>query len=61
MLKNLRKVTQEIRDGVNVLASSASEIMASTAQVASGAAQTATAVSECFCTSTPITIMVIAS
>ena len=46
MVENLRRVMQEIREGVNVLASSASEIMAATTQVASGAAETATAVSQ---------------
>jgi methyl-accepting chemotaxis protein len=46
MVKNLREVTTEIREGMNVLASSASEILASTTQVASGAAETATAVSQ---------------
>ncbi len=46
MVENLRRVMQEIREGINVLASSTSEIMASTSQVASGAAETATAVSQ---------------
>ncbi len=46
MVGNLRKVNQEIREGVNVLSSSASEILAATTQVASGAAETATAISE---------------
>ncbi|TAK42462.1 MAG: methyl-accepting chemotaxis protein, partial [Betaproteobacteria bacterium] len=46
MLVNLRRVTREITQGVNVLASSSGEITASTAQVASGSAETATAVSE---------------
>ncbi|MBI2748071.1 MAG: methyl-accepting chemotaxis protein [Burkholderiales bacterium] len=46
MLDNLRRVTREITEGVNVLTSSSSEITASTAQVASGSAETATAVSE---------------
>ncbi|MCI0530116.1 MAG: methyl-accepting chemotaxis protein, partial [Nitrospira sp.] len=46
MVENLRKVTQEIREGVSVLASSISEILAATTQVASGAAETATAVSQ---------------
>ncbi|PYV40011.1 MAG: hypothetical protein DMG06_21565, partial [Acidobacteria bacterium] len=46
MVENLRRVMQEIWEGINVLASSASEIMASTSQVASGAAETATAVSQ---------------
>lgn len=46
MVNNLRKLTLEIRDGMNVLASSSSEILATTTQVASSAAETATAVSE---------------
>ncbi len=46
MVENLRGMTNEIREGVNVLASSASEILAATTQVASGAAETAAAVSE---------------
>lgn len=46
MVENLRKVTGEIKEGVNVLATSASEIMASTSLVASGTAETATAMSE---------------
>ena len=43
---SLRKVTREINEGVNVLASSASEITAATAQVASGSTETASAVSQ---------------
>jgi methyl-accepting chemotaxis protein len=46
MIENLRRINQEVRDGVNVLALSASEILASTTQVASGIAETATSVSE---------------
>ncbi len=46
MVEKLRGVTGEIKEGVNVLASSASEIMASTALVASGTAETATAMSQ---------------
>ncbi len=46
MVENLQGMTREIREGVNVLASSASEILAATTQVAAGAAETATAVSE---------------
>ena len=46
MIENLRRTTQEIHEGVSVLASSASEILAATTQVAAGAAETATAVSE---------------
>ncbi|MBI2311241.1 MAG: MCP four helix bundle domain-containing protein, partial [Betaproteobacteria bacterium] len=40
------RVSQELREGANVLASSASEIVATTTQVASGAAETAAAVNE---------------
>jgi methyl-accepting chemotaxis protein len=46
MLDNLRKMNREIREGVNVLASSASEILAATTQVAAGATETAAAVNE---------------
>lgn len=46
MVENLRRQTQEIQEGVNVLAASAGEILASTTQVASSAAETATAVNE---------------
>lgn len=46
MVENLRRMIRELSDGINVLATSASEILASTTQVASGAAETATAVSE---------------
>ena len=46
MVNNLRKLTLEIRDGMNILASSSTEILATTTQVASGSAETATAVSE---------------
>ena len=46
MIENLRKSTQDINEGVNVLASSASEILATTTQLAAGAAQTSSAVSE---------------
>lgn len=46
MLENLRRTTQEIHEGVNVLSASSSEILATTTQVASSAAETATAVSE---------------
>ncbi|MBI3068029.1 MAG: HAMP domain-containing protein, partial [Betaproteobacteria bacterium] len=41
MVENLRQVTHEMREGANVLASSAGEIVATTTQVASGAAETA--------------------
>jgi methyl-accepting chemotaxis protein len=46
MVENLRSVIGEIKEGVNVLATSASEIMASTSIVASGTAETATAMSQ---------------
>ena len=46
MVGNLRNITGEIKEGVNVLATSASEIMASTSLVASGTAETATAMSQ---------------
>jgi len=46
MVSNLREITQEIIEGINVLSVSSSEIIASTTQVASGAAQTSAAVIE---------------
>ena len=46
MVDNLRRTTRELSDGVNVLASSASEILASTTQVAPGAGETGTAITE---------------
>jgi len=46
MLEGLRKLMREINEGVGVLASSSSEILATTTQVASGAAETAASVSE---------------
>lgn len=46
MTAELRRMIQELLDAVNVLGSSASEIMASTTQLAASAAQTATAVTE---------------
>jgi len=46
MLESLRRTTREIHEGVGVLASSSSEILAATTQVAAGAAETASAVSE---------------
>jgi len=42
----IRKVSLEIREGTNVLASAASEIVATTTQVASGATETASAITE---------------
>jgi methyl-accepting chemotaxis protein len=46
MVATLRRQIQEIVEGVNVLTSSGSEIMASVSQLTSGAAETSTAVSE---------------
>jgi methyl-accepting chemotaxis protein len=46
MVENLRAQTLAIQEGVNVLASSSVEIMASTTLVASGATETASAVAE---------------
>ena len=46
MQENLRKQIEEITEGVNVLSSSSSEIMATVSQLASGSAETATSVSE---------------
>jgi len=46
MVENLRRLTREIHEGVGVLASSSSEILATTTQVSSSAAETASAVSE---------------
>jgi methyl-accepting chemotaxis protein len=46
MVASQRDMTREIREGVNVLTSSAGEILATTTQVASAAVETATAVSQ---------------
>ena len=46
MQGNLRKQIEEITEGVNVLSSSSSEIMAMISQLASGSVETATSVSE---------------
>ncbi len=46
MIESLRSVNREIRDGVNVLAASASEILTSTTEVASGMSETTASVSE---------------
>ncbi|MHB8581248.1 MAG: methyl-accepting chemotaxis protein [Ignavibacteriaceae bacterium] len=46
MITNLQSLTKEILEGVNVLSSSASEILASTTQVASSSVESATAVSQ---------------
>ena len=46
MVANLRRMTQELQEGIGMLGTSASEILATTTQIASGAAETATGVSE---------------
>lgn len=46
MIVNLRDQIEKITEGVNVLSSSSSEIMAMVSQLASGSAETATSVSE---------------
>jgi methyl-accepting chemotaxis protein len=46
MVENLREVTQQLREGASVLASSANEIVATVAQAASGSTETAAAVSQ---------------
>lgn len=46
MVRTLRELNRELQGGINVLASSGSEILAATSQMASGATQTATAVNE---------------
>src|SRR5690606_35855094 len=46
MLANLRGLTNETRDGVNILGASASEILAVTAQVASRTLETAAAINQ---------------
>ncbi|MCG3147876.1 MAG: hypothetical protein PCFJNLEI_01317 [Verrucomicrobiae bacterium] len=46
MVTNLRSLTSEISDAVNVLGSASSEIVASTTQLAASATETATAVTE---------------
>ena len=46
MTDNLCRIVRELLEGVNVLSSSASEILASTTQVASSSIETATAVSQ---------------
>ncbi len=46
MVENLRDVNRQIREGVNVLGSAASEILTATIQVAAAATETAAAVSE---------------
>ena len=46
MMRMLRKIAEEIRTGVNILGTSASEILATVTEVSTGATETATAVSE---------------
>jgi methyl-accepting chemotaxis protein len=46
MVENLKSVMARIRDGVNVLGTTANQVSASTTQLASSAVQTATAVTE---------------
>jgi methyl-accepting chemotaxis protein len=46
MVQNLQRTTTQMREGVNVLSSSASQISTSTTQLAAGAVETATAVSQ---------------
>ena len=46
MVANLRRMTQQLQEGIGMLGTSASEILATTTQIASGAAETATGVSE---------------
>ena len=46
MVDNLRRNVQEMNEGVNLLGSSASQILAATTQVAAGTAETSTAISE---------------
>ncbi len=50
IVKNLREQTMEIAEGVNVLASSASEILAATTQLATSSTETAAAVTETMAT-----------
>ncbi|HEY1107234.1 MAG TPA: methyl-accepting chemotaxis protein, partial [Opitutaceae bacterium] len=46
MVENLRTMHREVQEGVNVLATSASEIFTATAEIAASATETATAVSQ---------------
>src|SRR5208337_1194758 len=46
MVTNLRRMMQELQEGIGMLGTSASEILATTTQIATGAAETATGVSE---------------
>lgn len=46
MVHSLRQINQEISEGVNVLASTSSEILAATSQIATGVSETAASVNE---------------
>ncbi|MGA2615921.1 MAG: CHASE3 domain-containing protein [Spirochaetia bacterium] len=46
MVVNLRRMTRELQEGIGMLGTSASEILATTTQIASGATETAAGVSE---------------
>ena len=46
MVLNLKNITSEIRNGVNILGSSSAEILSTVTEISTGAAETATAVSE---------------
>jgi methyl-accepting chemotaxis protein len=46
MVHSLRQINQEIREGVNVLASTSSEILAATSQIATGVSETAASVNQ---------------
>lgn len=46
MVRGLREMNQEIREGVNVLASTSSEILAATSQIATGVSETAASVNQ---------------
>jgi methyl-accepting chemotaxis protein len=46
MLKMLKKIADEIRNGVNILGTSAAEILSTVTEISTAAAETATAVSE---------------
>jgi methyl-accepting chemotaxis protein len=46
MVENLKQLTQQIAEGINVLSSAANEISASSTQLAAGATETATAISQ---------------
>lgn len=46
MVKNLRNMTTEITEGMNLLSTSSSQILSTTQELAAGSAQTATAISQ---------------